>query len=189
MAKKQEVKVIRRGFQGFGKPKAISKDDLKNVLDRLLPGIDGHYIYWTGNTYNFRRPSLRSNALRCVRQKKTPVKVSTWLSAVAHSEGEGIGWDPSTALAGLRLHRKSKPSVYFELKKDAKGNFVSVNDVPYADGYPKGLKAGQIVVSAAEAGNGKQLPAKGKAAATRLRQEPSEQPSAPPANETEQPQG
>jgi hypothetical protein len=137
-----------RGFKGFRRPEAVSEEALKNAKARYEES--GRYIYWTGNGYNARRESLRSNSLKALPVAKSPVPLSEWIEKAARvvDAEKGIGYDPASVRAGLYLHRDSKPAVYFELKKNAAGAYISVNAVPNADGFPKGLKPGDVVIPA-----------------------------------------
>jgi hypothetical protein len=137
-----------RGFKGFRRPEAISAEALANAKARY--GESGRYIYWTGEGYNARKESLRSNSLKALAVAKAPVPLSEWIELAAKvvDADLGIGYDPASVRAGLYLHRGSKPAVYFELKKRADGAYVSVNDVPNAAGFPKGLKPGDVVIPA-----------------------------------------
>jgi hypothetical protein len=165
-----------RGFKGFRRPEVISEEALKNAKARYEDS--GRYIYWTGDGYNARRQSLRSNSLKALPVAKVPVPLSDWIEKAARvvDAENGIGYDPASVRAGLYLHRDSKPAVYFELKRREDGAFVSANAVPYAAGFEKGLKPGDVVIPAearAEpasleiSGDGKKLlvaPKKGKTA-------------------------
>ncbi len=145
-----------RGFKGYRKPSEIAEGDLKLSIERL--GVGGLYIYYTGHPYKARAASLRSNSLAALGVVRRPVALAEWIRKAARIDGN-IGYDPARVREGLYLHAGSKPAVYFELRKDAAGNFVSVRDVPNADGFPKGLKKGEIVVAArAVATKGKNLP-------------------------------
>lgn len=189
MSKKPiQVKSPLRGFPGFRAAESIGKDKLSLALERLAPSIEGHYIYWTGNNYNFRRPSLRSNALRCLTEKRRPIALKTWIARAAGCAGDGMGYDPQTVKQGLALHQGAKPCVYFELKKDPQGNFRAVYNIPFADGHAKAIKAGDVVIkNPATNGTPKQLPSKGKPAVeARKTEAPQEQPSAPPAESENQ---
>lgn len=137
-----------RGFKGFRRPEAVSPDALKAAKARYEES--GRYIYWTGEAYNARKESLRSNSLKALAVSKSPVPLSDWIDLAAKVvDAElGIGYDPDSVRAGLYLHRNSKPAVYFELKRRSDGAFVSANAVPNAIGFPKGLKAGDIVIPA-----------------------------------------
>jgi hypothetical protein len=188
MAKQVVVKKVVRGFPGFRKPETLTAQQVKDALERMGPTIDGHYIYWTGNNYNFRRPSLRSNALRTLTEKRRPISLKAWIQRSAHAVDANTGYDPQRVREGLRLHQVAKPCVYFELVKDDKGNFVAANDIPNPDGYTKAIKAGTVIIrsdkSAEPATNGKKLPSKGKPAVIAARgngngSQP--QPSSPPA--------
>lgn len=139
---------MARGFKGFRRPEEVSAEALKNAKARYEDS--GRFIYWTGSGYNARRESLRSNSLKALPVAKEPVALSEWIEKAARvvDAEKGIGYDPASVRAGLYLHRGSKPAVYFELKKRADGAYVSVNDVPNADGFPKGLKPGDVVIPA-----------------------------------------
>jgi hypothetical protein len=153
-----------RGFKGFRKPQQITDDALKASIERMS-GIKGRYIYWTGDAYKARSASLRSNSLACLSEKKRPVALVDWITRAARVVSKEVGYSPERVREGLYLHRNSKPAVFFELERDAKGNWVSVNDVPNASGFPKGLKRGDVVVAAKPKGEAKQLPkGKGQAA-------------------------
>jgi hypothetical protein len=151
-----------RGFKGFRKPEAISDDALKNATDRYADS--NRFIYWTGNPYNARRQSLRSNSLKALTVAKIPVPLADWVRLAARvvDQEAGIGYDPASVRAGLYLHRDSKPAVYIELKKRADGAYVSVNEMPNADGFPKGLKPGDVVIPAEEKAEPAQIEASGK---------------------------
>lgn len=142
---------FRRGFTGFRKPEEITDDSLANALSRI--DTRNRFIYFTGNGYNARRLSLRSNSLAALKVSKAPVPLGDFLRLAARAVSDTEGYDPKAVASGLYLHRNSKPAVYFELRRDAEGNYVSANNVPYADPtlYPKGLKAGDIVIPASEA--------------------------------------
>jgi hypothetical protein len=173
--------MTNRGFKGFRQPSRIEAEQLTKALERMSLET---YIYWTGGEYRRRTQSLRSNALACLTEKKRPVHLKTWIQRAAQcvDADQHIGYVPERVREGLYLHRNSKPAVYFELKKDAKGNYVSVNHVPYAEGFAKGLKPGDIVVPARERAE-KEVPrAKGKG----KQQLPAPQPE---AGVTEQPAG
>jgi hypothetical protein len=149
-----------RGFQGFRKPEKMDAETLKARLSRM--NVDGRFIFWTGGTYRSRSQSLRSNSLATITEKKRPISFKVWLDRAAHAAGPEMGYTPERVVEGLYLHKGAKPCVYIELTKDAKGNFVSAQDCPYADSsmFPKGLKRGDIVVSAKA---DKAQPTKGKA--------------------------
>jgi hypothetical protein len=151
-----------RGFKGFRKPSKISAESLDLAIKRM--GVDGRFIYWTGNPYRARSASLRSNSLAALKTPKRPVPLADWIKMAARvvDADKGIGYDPARVREGLYLHRDSKPAVFFELKKDEKGNFISVNHVPNADGFPKGLKSGDIVIPAKGASASKGKASKGK---------------------------
>lgn len=152
-----------RGFKGFRSPEQIASEQLEASLKRM--DLEDRYIYWTGNPYKQRAASLRSNALACLTEKKRPISMKTWILRAAScvDKDQRIGYKPERVREGLYLHRNSKPAVFFELIKNAAGDFVSANDVPNADGYPKGLKKGEVVVASAEPKQ-KALPSgKGKA--------------------------
>lgn len=162
----------QRGFRGFRKPEQITNDSLAASIERM--GVEGRYIYWTGGAYKARAHSLRSNALACITEKKRPISMKLWLTRAARVVGPDQGYKPERAREGLYLHKGSKPSVYFELERDKDGNYRSVNDCPNADGFPKGLKRGDIVVSGkAQKEQPTRVKGKGKAPAT------PEAPSAP----------
>jgi len=137
-----------RGFKGFRRPETVSPDALRAAKARYEES--GRYIYWTGEAYNARKESLRSNSLKALAVSKEPVPLSDWIDLAAKVVDTelGIGYDPASVRAGLYLHRNSKPAVYFELKRRADGAFVSANEVPNAIGFPKGLKAGDVVIPA-----------------------------------------
>ncbi len=137
-----------RGFKGFRRPETISPDALTAAKARY--GESGRYIYWSGEAYNARKESLRSNSLKALAVAKAPVPLSDWIDLAAKvvDADLGVGYDPASVRAGLYLHRNSKPAVYFELKRREDGAFVSVNEVPNAVGFPKGLKAGDVVIPA-----------------------------------------
>lgn len=139
---------MARGFKGFRRPEAVSDEALKNAKARYEDS--GRFIYWTGNGYNARRESLRSNSLKALPVAKSPVALSDWIEKAARvvDADKGVGYDPASVRAGLYLHRDSKPAVYFELKRRADGAYISVNAVPNADGFPKGLKPGDVVIPA-----------------------------------------
>ena len=114
-----------RGFKGFRGTETIPQDALEAKLKRL--SIENRYIYWTGEGYNGRRESLRSNALRALRVVKTPVPLADWIRLAARIVPEtNTGYDPSSVRQGLYLHHDSKPAVYFELKKEADGSYTAV---------------------------------------------------------------
>ena len=142
---------FRRGFTGFRKPETISDEALLSALSRI--DTRNRFIYFTGNGYNARRLSLRSNSLAALKVTKAPVPLGDFLRLAARAVSDAEGYDPKAVTSGLYLHRNSKPAVYFELRRDGEGNYVSANNVPYADPtlYPKGLKAGDIVIPANEA--------------------------------------
>jgi hypothetical protein len=139
---------MSRGFKGFRRPETISEDARKAAKARY--GESGRFIYWTGEAYNARRESLRSNSLKALAVSKAPVPLADWIDLAAKVVDSelGIGYDPASVRAGLYLHRGSKPAVYFELKRRDDGAYVSANEVPYAQGYPKGLKTGDVVIPA-----------------------------------------
>lgn len=167
--------MTNRGFKGFRRPETVEAERLAKALDRM--NIDGRYIYWTGEAYRARGASLRSQSLACLTEKKRPVSLKTWITRAATCVDPElkIGFSPERVREGLYLHRNSKPAVFFELKKDAKGNYVAVNDVPNASGFAKGLKAGDVVVPA-RATSDKELP-KGKG---KQKQLPAPQPEVSP---------
>ena len=106
-----------RGFRGFRRAETISEDALKSALERI--GLEGRFIYWTGNPYNSRKESLRSNSLKALNAPKVAVPMKDWIREAARVvDGEaGIGYDPAALLAGIYVHLNSMPSVYFELYK------------------------------------------------------------------------
>jgi len=138
---------IRRGFKEFRKPEVISDEKLEADIVRLR--VEGRYIYWTGEDYKFRANSLRSRALKALKTKNRPVPLADWLRLAARvvSPEEKIGFDPAATRAGLVLHHDSKPAVYFELKKDDKGNYVSVRTIPNI--IPT-IKEGDVIFEAEE---------------------------------------
>jgi hypothetical protein len=138
----------RVGFKGFRRPEPITADAFTKAVDRLE--ISNLFVYWTGSPYKSRAASLRSNALKTITEVKTPVPVSTLLDRAAHLDGE-IGYKPEVVKSGLYLHRNSKPAVYFALERKEDGSFVAATDVPYADGFPGGLKKGATVIAAGTA--------------------------------------
>jgi hypothetical protein len=151
-----------RGFRGFRGTETIPSDALEAKLSRL--NIAGRFIYWTGNPYNARRLSLRSNSLKALQVVKTPVPLADWIRAAARVvDGTEEGYDPAAVRAGLYLHHDSKPAVYFELKLEKDGSYTSVNPVPNADGFPGGLKAGDVVIPAAAKEEPAQIETAGKA--------------------------
>lgn len=154
----------QRGFKGFRKPQQITDDALKASIERMS-GIKGRYIYWCGEPYKARVQSLRSNSLATISEKRKPIALVDWITRAARVVSKEVGYSPERVREGLYLHRNSKPAVFFELERDAKGNFVSVNDVPNASGFPKGLKRGDVVIAAKPAGERKALP-KGKGQAS-----------------------
>lgn len=149
------------GFKGFRRPETIPADVLAASMKRL--GVEGRYIFWTGNSYRGRAQSLRSNALRCVDRKNTAIPFKSWLEKVARSVNDTTGYSPERAVEGLYLHAGAKPAVYYELAKNAKGDYIAVRDSLYADPtrYPKGIKRGDVIISAKVRVEGKTLP-KGK---------------------------
>jgi hypothetical protein len=150
-----------RGFRGFRGVETIPSDTLEEQLKRL--NIENRFIYWTGNGYNGRTQSLRSNSLKALKVVKTPVPLKDWIRLAARVvEGTDQGYNPASVRAGLYLHHDSKPAVYFELKLEADGSYTSANNVPYADGYPQGLKAGEVVIPAAAKEEPAQVETKGK---------------------------
>lgn len=152
-----------RGFKGFRRPEQVEAERLDAALKRM--SLDDRYIFWTGDEYKRRAQSLRSQSLACLTEKKRPVRIDTWIkrAATCVDAERRIGFSPERVREGLYLHRNSKPAVFIELVKDKNGNFRSAWAVPNAQGYPKGLKAGDIVIPAKD--TEKQLPApKGKQA-------------------------
>jgi hypothetical protein len=134
---------VSRGFKSFRRPEPISKERLEEQLKRM--NVEGRFIYWTGEPYKFRRGSLRSGALFALKTPKVPVPLADWIRLAAEAIEPGIGYDPAAVRAGIYLHHDSKPAVYYELKKDAAGNYISVNDIP---NIPTPIKAGQIIIEA-----------------------------------------
>ena len=153
------------GFKGFRKPETIAADAYALALKRIGP--EGRYIYWTGSSYHGRAQSLRSQALRCADRKNVPIPFKTWLAKVVKAVSENVGFNAERAVEGLYLHAGAKPCVYIELSKDKDGNYIAVRDCPYADPgrFPKGIKKGDMIVSAKE----KPMP-KGKAAPAQVEQ-------------------
>jgi hypothetical protein len=141
----------RRGFSGFRKPEEISGEKLEAALSRI--DTRNRYIFWTGNGYNARRLSLRSNSLKALNVTKVPVPLGDFLRLAARAVSDTEGYDPKAVADGLYLHRNSKPAVYFELRRAPDGSYVSSNNVPNADPtlFPKGLKEGDTVIPANEA--------------------------------------
>jgi len=134
---------MARGFAGYRRPETISDERLEEEIKRL--NVEGRYIFWTGENYNWRRESLRSNSLRALKTPKVPVPLADWIRLAARVVGPEIGYDPRSVRAGIYLHHDSKPAVYFELKKDAAGNYVSVHPIP---NIAKPIKAGDIIIPA-----------------------------------------
>jgi hypothetical protein len=142
---------FRRGFTGFRKPETITNEALEAAISRI--DTRNRFIFYTGNGYNARRLSLRSNSLAAIKTVGVPVPLAEFIRLAARAVGDEEGYDPKAAVSGLYLHRNSKPAVYFELRKNVAGDYVSANNVPYADPtlFPKGLKVGDVVVSAERA--------------------------------------
>lgn len=138
---------MSRGFKGFRKPETVSVEAIKAA--RELYDNSGRFIYWTGETYNFRAASARSGSLRALTVAERPVRLSDFIEAAGKivDKDTRLGYPPSVVKAGLYLHRNSKPAVYFELLRDEKGNFLSVNSVPSA-GKEGSLKANAIFLKA-----------------------------------------
>lgn len=134
---------MSRGFKSFRKPEPISKERVEEQIKRM--NVEGRYIYWTGEPYKFRQGSLRSGALFALKTPKAPVPLADWIRLAAEVVEPGVGYDPAAVRAGIYLHHDSKPAVYYELKKDAAGNYVAVHDIP---NIPKPIKAGDIIVPA-----------------------------------------
>ena len=131
-----------RGFKGFRRPDFTGDDKvLEERIARL--NIENRFIYWTGEPYNNRRESLRSNSLRALKVAREPVPLADWIRLAARVVSPASGYDPAAVRAGLYLHHDSKPAVYFELRKDKDGNYVSVNNYPNIN---PPIKAGDIVI-------------------------------------------
>jgi hypothetical protein len=150
-----------RGFRGFRGTETIPSDALEAKLSRL--NIENRYIYWTGDAYNSRRESLRSNSLKALKVVKEPVALKDWIRLAARVVPDTeVGYDPAAVRAGLYLHHDSKPAVYFELRLEKDGSYTSVNPVPNALGFPNGLKAGDVVIPAPEKVEPAQIETAGK---------------------------
>jgi len=137
------VTKMARGFAGYRRPETITDERLEEEIKRL--NVEGRFIYWTGEPYNRRRESLRSNSLFALKTPKAPVPLADWIRLAARVVSDTQGYDPRSVRAGLYLHHDSKPAVFYELKKDAAGNYVSVNTIP---NIAKPIKAGDIVIPA-----------------------------------------
>ncbi len=135
-----------RGFKGFRRPETVTDETLETALGRL--NLENRFIYWTGEGYKNRRESLRSNSLKALKVSKEPVALADWIRLAARVVDETTGYNPASVRAGLYLHHDSKPAVYYELKKDDKGNYVAVNNYPYAE--PSPIKAGDVIIAAPE---------------------------------------
>ena len=157
---------FRPGFRGFRKPEAISTDAL-DALKLRFEG-DDRYVLYTGGAYSRRRASLRSNALATITEIGKPISVLEFLTRSAKAAGEGVGYDPSTALGGLALHQGAKPAVYLYLARKG-DDFFAIKDIPTpgGEGYSKAIKAGDKVFSIAApivAAEAVEEPKKGKRA-------------------------
>ena len=148
----------RRGFPGFRKPELISEEALNAALSRIAggPSEEAEYIYYTGGPYNYRAPSMRSNALRTLKAVRVPVLLSEFLRGAARVVSAVEGYDPKAVRSGLYLHLGSKPAVYLALRRRADGAYVAARRVPYAydpnnpSKYRK-LEAGEVVIGPEEA--------------------------------------
>lgn len=167
------------GFRGFTKAAKQSPDAVAKKIDRMT--TDGLYVYFTGGPARFRKGSGRSAALQCVTEKHKPVPLTTLIERAAKCGPHGTGYSPEMVRAGLFLHRNSKPAVYLPLRKREDGAYVADTNIPNADGFPKGLKEGDVVIDK----GGKHLYSKPKELPAPTKTEPKKAalpaPKAPPA--------
>lgn len=137
----------RVGFKGFTKPAEISQELVAQKSKTMA--LENLFVVWTGNPYKARRQSARSNSLRTISEKMTPVPVSELLKRAATCMGT-TGFSPDVVRAGLFLHQGAKPAVYLAVEKREDGAFVAAASAPFADGFANGLKKGDVVISAAQ---------------------------------------
>jgi hypothetical protein len=135
------------GFKGFAKPKTVSGEIAKGMLDNL--GGD-EFVVWTGGTYSMRRASGRSACLRTLTEKGKPVKLADYVNRCFKAASDGKGYGTDISVGGLSLHQGAKPAVYLYLVRDSNGNFRAKKDIPTPDPTlgKKSFKAGEIVISA-----------------------------------------
>jgi hypothetical protein len=149
-----------KGFKGFRSVETIPEASLEYELGRL--GIENRYIYWTGERYNGRKDSLRSNALYALKVVKEPVSLKEWIRLAARIVPETeTGYHPKAVRAGLALHQGSKPVVFLELKKEDDGSYTSVYTPTKCDAFP-GLKKGDVVIPAAKKEEPAEVEVRGK---------------------------
>lgn len=166
---------MARGFAGF-RPADFSgtDDELTKRIERL--NVEGRYILWTGAEYNARSQSLRSNSLRALKTRGVPVPLKEWIKLAARVVDDTRGYDPQAVRSGLYLHRLSKPTVYLELKKDDRGNYVSAQvheNVSWPGKETRvNYKPGDVVIAAEEAEAPAEVEATGSGAETKIVETP-----------------
>lgn len=114
-----------RGFRGFKRAALISEETYKNELENVDLDL---VVYYSGGVYRFRKESGRSAVLKTVTRKG-----ATALKNVvkrAYAAGVDPGFTPSFCRDAFFLHMGSKPTVYYLLRKNERGELEFIKDVP-----------------------------------------------------------
>lgn len=137
------------GFKRFAIPEKIESEKAKGSLANLA---ESEYILWFGGTYGGRPGSGRFKSFSTIRKDEIgkPVPLSVYVKRALVAEGDGKGFSTGISVGGLGLHQIAKPTVYFYVYRDEKGNFRARKDVPRPDAskFAKPLKKGDLVLAA-----------------------------------------
>jgi hypothetical protein len=106
----------------------ISASTLRAAQARLPKD---HFVIWTGDYYNNRKNSLRSEALRLITEVAQAVPLAKLLERAARVNGP-VGYHPDEVRSGLRRHQGAKPAVYLEVWRDSSGDYRAVTEIPCA---------------------------------------------------------
>jgi hypothetical protein len=108
------------------------------------------YVYYTGGEYRTRgSTTLRYGCLSQITEVKQPIHVAELIRRAARISGTK-GYDPEVVVHGLKMHSGSKPCVYYMLRRQADGSFVTALRMDHPNGMGRSMKAGELVIPASD---------------------------------------
>ena len=122
---------------------------------------DGDFAFFTGGVKSNRKASGRTAVLALVRPARKPIPLAALIERSKDVTKDGRGFEPAFVRGGLFNDTGAKGAIYFLLRRDEKGNYRAVRDIPFPDaGFSKRpFKAGDIVVAASAEKAAPALPA------------------------------